>query len=173
MLDLQSLSDQRADQEEADRQKLVDGLLRNLVKSDKELEAAERRAAKRASKLQQGRNKQEGGDDARGRGTSRQLQSPHHTARHAARHAASHSRGHGHSLTPGQAHRERQRSNERGTTPNHTAESPGQGERVRDKYSPLKGQTWIHRDHDEDYARQHPKFFAVRHVADIPTTQKK
>ena len=164
MLDLQSLSYQRAGQEEADRQRLVDGLLRNLVQSDKELEAAERRAAKRASKVQEARNKLVGGDDVRGRGTSRQLQSPHHAARH-----ATSNRSH----TPGQAHRERQRSNERGVSPHHTAESPDQGERVRDKYNPVKGQTWIHRDRDEGYAKQHPKFFAVRHVAEVPTTHKK
>ena len=88
MLDLQSLSDQRADQEEADSV-LVDGLLRQLVKSDKELEAAERRAAAsqqaccgRTSKKEEMTPVVE---------APLQLQSPHHTARHAARHAASQS----------------------------------------------------------------------------------
>ena len=71
--------------------------------------------------------------------------------------------------TPNQIHKEKLYSKDK-VSPKRVADSFSH-ERVRDKYEPLKN--WIHRDHDEGYAKSHPKSFAVRHVPDLPTNTLK
>ena len=163
---LLSLVEKRDIKEQEGRQRLVDELLRNLVESDKELEAAGRRAAKRASKLQGRQNQASFETREKIASNLQRNHTPHHSARHSSH---SQSRGFGQGSTPNQIHKEKLYSKDK-VSPKRVADSLSH-ERVRDKYEPLKN--WIHRDHDEGYAKSHPKSFAVRHVPDVPAKHTK